>query len=284
MKAEDLDPAWFEKMLVSEKYKLLGKLAAGLAHDINNPIMIIQNYISLLIEDVNEAEKLQLDKDSDYIQDFEEIMNQCSELAKITKSLVQFSRHNTKKAHSYDLRTLLFNVLDLMQPVFAKHHILVSKEISEDIPSNLLFPDIIQQVFMNIMDNAIDSLNQKYGKNSSLLGQKKIQIGTKIVQKEQNSLSHPYLELSFYDNGVGIESMHIPNLFQPFFTTKTEKNPSDDIESARGSGMGLAFCKYLIEKNEGFIEVESKVQEFACFNVYLPISSDIHESNQEIVF
>lgn len=281
---KDLDPEWFEKILASEKWILLGKIASGLAHDINNPVMVIQNYISLLLDDISELGQVELKKNDQYSQDFEEILTQCKDLTKITRSLLHFSHINTQKAHKFDPVSLLENALHLLSPIFAKYKIEVNFHYSEDREKYPVILDEIQQVFMIILENAVESINRKQSENLYGDISKKIEISLELEKCDNKSEFESNIIIRIRDNGIGISPENMQLIFTPFYTTNLDKSEKEDAPNYNASGLGLAFAQYLIQKLHGSISVNSKLYEYASFEIKIPIQPKVGTHHQEIVF
>lgn len=276
------DEEIFQRMLDSEKFILLGKMASGVAHEINNPIMIIQNYISLIIEEINDHGSIKISPEDEYYGFVQEILAECQRISKITKNLLNFSRSGSKNPQKTDIETVLLNVLKLVQPLIVKEQIQLKININTKHSQCAVRSDQIQQVFVNLLDNSIFGLKKKYPRFVSNRKEKYIEItlSTKTIQQENEAKN--YVAVDFFDDGLGIEDMYHEKIFEPFFTTRKSKdNSSTGEQKARGLGLGLAYCQKVVQDHGGFIEFTSNYGEFARFTVNIPaFPIEISESNE----
>ena len=285
-KKEDID--YFQKMIDSEKFIILGKMASSIAHEINNPIMIIQNLVALIIDDIDNEGNVKCPPSSENYESLQEIINECRRISKITKSLQDFSRSSSKYNQEKELETVILNVVNFMHHLFVKNQVQV-KINAEAVQTNCLIKnDQIQQVFVNLLDNSLSSLNKKYGTKKTPRDKKFIDINfkNKTIGKGKNKVEYAVVEI--YDDGIGIAEKDKMHIFEPFFTTKKSKEDfSAQLEKNKGLGLGLSFSQVILEDHNGFIEFDSKVNEYARFSIYLPIFSnktDDQSNTEEIIF
>ncbi len=290
-KFSPIDSEIYQRMLDAEKFILLGKLASGIAHEINNPIMIIQNYISLMNEEINEEGKLVLTPESEYYSSLHEILLECRRISKITKNLLDFSRPGSKHPQQTDLESVLLQVLKLMQPIITKAQIQVKINTDTKNSQCAVRSDQIKQVLVNIIDNSIDSLRKKYPHFGSNRNQKFIEISISSQSIQHKGETQNYIVVEIYDDGLGIEEKFQQNIFEPFFTTKKSKEDLLDEQKYHGLGLGLAYCQKIIQDHGGFMAFESKPNEFARFTINIPAyllpksdSSEDKEKADTVVF
>ncbi len=282
-KSKEKKNDFYERMFDSEKFILLGKLASGVAHEINNPIMIIQNYISLILDDIHDEGEVKLSINTESYEFLQEILSECQRISKITKNLLEFSRSSSKKPHVHNVESILINTLKLLDPMIVKSQIHIKVDIQADQTKCIVKSNEIQQVFMNIIDNSIYSLRQKYRNLKNSPDKKLINILLKneaIPDKDKNMIN--YVVLDFYDDGIGISKKIEKHIFDPFFTTKKTKEIVPEHEKYQGLGLGLPYCQTILEDYQGFITFESKENEDALFHVYLPVhhSEEIDEDSE----
>ena len=257
------------QLLQAEKMASIGLLAAGVAHEINNPIAFInsnnytlghyhQQLFKLIDGYRQQLEKCgdenaglkQLEQEINYDflrQDLSQMIEESQEgldrIKKIVADLLFFSRSNTNKFELYDLRQGLESTLSIAWHQL-KNNTEIVREYS-DIPAIECISSQINQVFMNLLINASQSFVDK---------------GT-ITIRFKSSANSVIVEIE--DDGAGIEESHINKLFDPFFTTK---------EVGSGTGLGLSVSYGIIKKHQGEIKVSSELGKGTCFTVTLPIT------------
>jgi len=289
MGSNNKDEVYFRKMIDSEKFIILGKMSSSIAHEINNPVMIIQNLVALLIDEIDKEGKINCQPSSENYENLIEIINECKRISNITKSLQDFSRSSSKKHQEKELETVILNVVNFMQHLFVKNQVQVKINAEAVQTKCLIRNDQIQQVFVNLLDNSLFSLNKKFGTKKTPRKKKFIEITfkNKSIGKGKNKID--YVVVEFYDDGIGIPEKDRKHIFEPFFTTKKSKeNYFDELEKNKGLGLGLSFSQVILEDHNGFIEFDSKEDEYARFSIYLPIfsdkSKDQENAEEEIVF
>ena len=225
-----------KEIMKSERLAMVGQLAAGVAHEINNPLGSILIYSHLLIED--------LEKEDPRRGNIEKIVNQATRCKKIVKGLLDFSRQTEPEMKLSDINTIVKEVLSLVERQVMFHNIKVIKKLSPDLPTILLDKNQIQQVLMNIILNAVEAMD----------GQGKLTVETFSDEE--------YVKTKFTDTGCGISEENMKKLFQPFFTTK---------ETGHGTGLGLSISYGIIRKHNGKISVSSKIGKGSTFTIVLPV-------------
>ena len=261
------------QLVQSEKMASLGQLTAGVAHEINNPINFVSAGIDSLLINYNELnellalyKRLQLNGDnSQLLQEIEqlkeeldlgcllleipELLNSIKTGAKrtteIVKSLRNFARLDEENLKKANLEEGIESTLVILRNKF-KDRIKVEKQFC-GLPEMLCFPGQINQVFMNLINNAIQAMPDE-----GILS-----IGTQL---EQNTAI-----LTFSDTGVGMSPEVAGRIFEPFYTTK---------EVGEGTGLGLSIAYGIIEKHKGTIHVDSEVGKGTCFTIKLPLPTD----------
>ncbi|RKY56432.1 MAG: histidine kinase [Candidatus Neomarinimicrobiota bacterium] len=225
-----------QEIMKSERLAMVGQLAAGVAHEINNPLGSILIYSHLLLED--------LEKEDPRKGNLEKIVNQATRCKEIVKGLLDFSRQTEPEMKPSNINTVVTEVLSLVEKQAMFHNIKVIKKLSPDLPTILLDKNQIQQVLMNIILNAAEAMD----------GQGKLTVGT--------SSDEEYARIKFTDTGCGISEENMKKLFQPFFTTK---------ETGHGTGLGLSISYGIIRKHNGKISVSSEIGKGSTFTIILPI-------------
>jgi signal transduction histidine kinase/iron only hydrogenase large subunit-like protein len=230
-----------ESLIQAEKMSSLGQIAAGVAHEINNPLTGVLVYIKLLLKNIKEK-KIIWEALEERLKTMEKETERCS---RIIKNLLDFSRQTEPSPRPCNLNKKIENALTILIHQAELSNVEIIKEYEENLPFAYADPDQIQQVFVNIILNAIQAMPQGG----------KLKIKTKYSKKEDR------LIVSFTDTGVGISKENMKKLFTPFFTTK---------EKGKGVGLGLAVCYGIIQRHNGTIEVESEEGKGTTFTVKLP--------------
>ncbi len=225
-------------MLRADKLASLGKLSAGLAHEINNPLGMILGYTQLLLR----YEKPETQRYSD-LKIIEKHVRNCKA---IVEDLLNFARSTETKKIESNINELLRDVLKVMEHQFEMNGIEIAADLSEGLPEMTIDPEKIKQVFMNILMNAKDAIN----------GTGRIRIKSDLDAKDNTVI------ITFTDTGCGILRDNLPHIFDPFFTTKP---------TGKGTGLGLSVSYGIIQDHGGNIEVESKVGEGTTFIITLPV-------------
>lgn len=229
-------------LIQTEKLASLGKLAAGVAHEINNPLGGILIYSHLLLEDT--------DRDSPYYQNLEKIVKETTRCKDIVKGLLEFARPKEPEATSTNINELLDKSLSLIESQSLFQNIRVEKQYAPDLPLIVADSSQLQQVFMNIILNAADAIQ----------GEGELKLRTSLGADGR------YISIDFSDTGPGIKQEDKKKIFDPFFTTK---------EVGQGTGLGLAISYSIIRKHQGTIKVQSAPGKGATFSVRLPVSGEI---------
>jgi two-component system NtrC family sensor kinase len=234
-------------LIQQEKLASLGKLAAGIAHEINNPLGGILIYSHLLLEEA--------DKGGPEQENLKKIVKETTRCKDIVKSLLQFARPRDPEMIQTDVNEILENSLSIMERQALFQNIELKKKYSNDLPKIVADSTQLQQVFMNIILNGAEAMD----------GNGKFTIKTSLGRDKKN------IHIEFNDTGHGINEEDKKRLFEPFFTTK---------EVGKGTGLGLAISYSIIQKHKGTIKVKSEVGKGSTFTVVIPIKREIeHDEN-----
>ncbi len=222
----------------SERLASLGMLAAGVAHEINNPLGGIFALTGLTLED--------LPPDDPNRENLEEVLKQTQRCRDIVRGLLEFARHPEGNAAAVDLERVVESTLSLLGNQAAFLNVTVEREYAPDLPPVLADPSELQQVFMNIFVNAAQAMQER---------------GTlRIVTR----LGGAAVEAAVSDTGCGIPHDRIGQIFDPFFTTKA---------SGQGTGLGLSIAYGIVTSYGGTISVESEPGRGTTFTVRLPVAN-----------
>ncbi len=224
------------QMFRSEKLASLGKLAAGVAHEINNPLTGILTNSSLLLED--------LAADDPRREDVEVMVNETIRCREIVKRLLDFAKQSKPQKKLTDINSLIENIILLVRNQASFRNIRIDKDLAADIPGIQADADQVQQVFINIVLNAAEAMTK----------------GGMLTITSRISRSKDFIEIIFKDSGPGIPEAMREKIFDPFFTTKEH-----------GTGLGLSISYGIIEQHGGTISVDSTPGEGSVFTIELPI-------------
>ncbi|MBW2039735.1 MAG: PAS domain S-box protein [Deltaproteobacteria bacterium] len=226
------------QLLQSEKLRSLGEMAAGVAHEVNNPLGGILIYASLLMED--------LSPDDPKREDLGKIVQEATRCKEIIKSLLEFSRQSSPKMELTDVNRAITNGLLFLENQATFHNIEIKKELDPFLPPIWGNAGQLKQVFMNIMVNAADAMH----------GRGTLSIKTFFSEDRDNVI------IEFTDTGEGIPEDILPRIFDPFFTTK---------DLSKGTGLGLSMSYGIVEEHKGRIEVDTEMGRGTTFRVVLPV-------------
>ncbi len=238
-----------DQLIRAGKMAAIGELAAGVAHEINNPLTGVLTFSSLMLKKIDESHP--------WKKDLENIVQQTTRCRNIVRGLLDFARQRKPDKKQWDIHTLIEQTLTLVEKQAPFQNIKIKKEFAPALPMLFVDGDQIQQVFMNILLNAADAMAEKGG--------------TLTIE---TGLRDGMAAVSFTDTGCGIPKDYQTKLFDPFFTTK---------QTGKGTGLGLAISYGIVQSHNGDIEVESEVGKGSTFRVKLPIESqkDVFSSHKQ---
>jgi nitrogen-specific signal transduction histidine kinase/ActR/RegA family two-component response regulator len=236
------------KSLHQSKLATIGQLAAGVGHEINNPLAIISGQIVLaqqMLKDLGISQDHILER-------FRKIDNSVSRIANIVKGLRTFARSDDEQITIFNVHEPILETFDLFKDMYQKEGVVL--KINNSAPAAYLTGNRgrFQQVLINLISNAKDASEGKQDRH--------IEIHTSI-EKE-------VLVLKIKDNGCGVEPELQEKIFEPFFTTK---------ETSKGTGIGLSLVSTIIKELRGKVELESRIGEGSVFSVTLPVQLTIKQ-------
>jgi len=225
----------------------LGELAAGVAHEINNPINSIINYAQILINRGNkQAKEIKIPKG---------IIKEGERIEKIVKNLLSFARERKEKKSSVYIQDILSESMDFTQSMLRKDKIKLKWDIPAHLPGITANAQQIQQVFLNIISNARYALNHKYIEADK---DKLLEIKSEMIDRD----GAKKIRTTFYDKGTGIPLNILDRICDPFFSTK----PPD-----KGAGLGLSISHGIIKDHEGKLWLESVEGKYTKVIIELPV-------------
>lgn len=224
------------KLVQAEKMAAIGRLAASLAHEINNPLQGIHNSLHLSLH-----EGLGQQRRKEYLS---MAQSEVERLIEIVQRMLDFYRPSRGQVKPADLNRVVQKVLALAHKRFQHSGIRVHTDLTPDLPKIALVPDQISQVLLNLVINAVEALPS----------------GGDLWLRSEVSNGGEEVLLSVRDNGLGIPAEQMTHIFEPFYTTKSE-----------GTGLGLAISYGIVERHGGTIEVSSQPDQGTTFVVRLPV-------------
>jgi two-component system NtrC family sensor kinase len=253
-KADTKSEAMNKQVVESGKLATIGELAAGIAHEINNPVAIMveeAGWIGDLLEeeDLKECENL-----DEFTRALEQINTQGRRCKEITHKLLSFARKTDTTINDVQVNEVIKEMVSLTDKMAMYNNVTIETDLHGGIPYIRISPSELQQVILNLINNAIDAMDKTGGK---------IKIVTKISAIEKNNLV-----ITMEDNGPGIPKDNLGRIFDPFFTTKAV---------GKGTGLGLSICYGIIQKMSGKIDVHSQVGVGTKFRIWIPFQEEINE-------
>ena len=236
-----------EKLIHKDKMASLGKLSASVVHEINNPIAGILNLILLIKRIIGETPvgKKELVEFSRYLDLME---NETRRTSRIVSYLLAFSRQNKMELKPLNLNNLIEHTLFLNSNLLKINNVKVQYRLDKHLPEIVGSEDQLQQVIMNLVSNAVESVESK--------GKGVLTIATKYFPKTRRVIAN------FQDTGVGIPQENFTMIFEPFFTTKKQ---------GKGVGLGLSLTYGIVQDHGGVIHVDSKIGKGTVFKIDLPL-------------
>ncbi len=233
-----------------ERLASLGILASGIAHEIKNPLAGIKSLSQTCKEEFDEG-----DSRLEYLS---RIINQVNRLDELLKAIVAFARPKPPDRKFYDIKKVIHEVVNLINKKLNTHNIEYIEDIDDNLPIVVIDPQQIQQVFLNLILNAIDAVSNN---GSITVSAKPVRFSTpKLIKKSDKWIKQDsFVQINITDTGKGIPKQQLESIFDPFFTTKSD-----------GLGMGLSIVYRIIEDHHGDIDVNSELNRGTTFTITLP--------------
>lgn len=234
------------QVMQSEKLAAIGQLAAGVMHEINNPLATISACVAAITGRLDQASGVERPSVEEYLELIDKEVDRCT---RIVDGLLDFSRPKGKTKGRVVLNALVDETLFLM-----KHHqrfkrLTVARELDVTLPATRGNAEQLTQVLMALMLNAVDAMDDR--------GKLTVRTGTNPSRADE-------VVVEIEDNGIGIPRADQSKIFEPFYTTKPP---------GRGTGLGLSICYGIVEDHQGRIEVESQPGRGTTFRVFLPVEA-----------
>lgn len=232
------------QLLQRDKMAALGKMAAGIAHEINNPLAVIGEKAGWMRDLLDDAAFQDNPVRAELLASVDKIENHVERARKITHRMLGFARRMEPRLDDVDVNRVLGETVELLQNHARVNDIRIELDLADDLPIIASDQSQLQQVFLNLLNNAIDAI----GKDGVIA----------CATRRQDS----EIRVTVTDNGPGIAPEHLPRIFDPFFTTK---------EPGRGTGLGLAISFQIIEKMGGRLLLENAAPRGTLATVILPV-------------
>jgi two-component system NtrC family sensor kinase len=243
-----------EQLIHAGRLAEIGEMAAGFAHEINNPLQIIKSeyaLVEMILTELTQKGQLTQSEDLTELEDsIDQIKHQVDRCADITQAILQFGRKGEPVTQNIDLRGFVPDVVGMVTRKASVHGIAIEQQIAPDIPAVHGDPRHLQQVLVNLLNNAIDATIERHGASG----------GELRIESASSSENH-HVEITVCDNGSGISAENLKKLFTPFFTTKPV---------GKGTGLGLSVCYGIIQKMGGNMAVASQEGVGTTFTIRLP--------------
>jgi two-component system NtrC family sensor kinase len=236
-----------DHLVQSARLAAVGELAAGVAHELNNPLTTVTGFVELVLDEVPE--------DGPQREDLELVLREARRAREVVRRLLDFSRPGEGFRVPTDLNDLITDVIALVRHLAHTGGVEIHNDFGSDLPEVRVDRNQIKQVLLNLVHNALQSMPQGG----------RLQLVTRKDSREENE----YVTIMVKDTGQGIPSDLIGRIFEPFFTTR---------QPGKGTGLGLSVSYGIVNDHGGFIDVESKIGEGSCFTVWLP-----HYGNRNII-
>jgi len=232
----------------------LGQMAAGFAHEINNPLQIMKSdraLIEMIVSDLKERGDLKAADVKDLEETLTQLRVQIERCAKITQAILEFGRKNEPVQEDVDVGDFVSHVTSMIGEKAAVQGIQMKKVIAVQTPLVRVDPSHLQQVLLNLLNNAMDAITERHGCEG---GELSVEVGPDTNAR---------VKIAVKDNGAGISSENLKKIFAPFYTTKP---------SGKGTGLGLYVCYGIVESMAGTMGVESQRGLGTTFTISLPAS------------
>ncbi len=246
-----------QELFRSQKMESVGRLAGGVAHDLNNFLTTIVGY--------SELGMMKLETTQPLYKDLEEILRASDRAAKLTRQLLAFSRRQITEPEVINFNDVLGEMGKMLRHLIGED-IDLETSLAENLRSVKVDPGQIEQVIANLAINAKDAMPNG-GKLT--LETANVRLDGEFVSEDVVVAPGDYVKLSVNDTGVGIAKEDKEHIFEPFYTTKKE---------GKGTGLGLATCYGIVKQNGGYIWADSKINKGTTFKIYFPCVEEISKA------
>ena len=244
-----------EQLIRAGRLAELGEMAAGFAHEINNPLQIMkseQSLVQTILSDLKEKGRIEESEDLAELEDsVRQIKIQTDRCAEITQAILRFGRHGESTAKDVSIQEFIPEVIAMIEKKASVHGIRINQKMARDVSPIHVDSAQLQQVVLNLFNNAIDAIIDKHGVEGG-------EISVEVAQSDNGNV-----KITVQENGCGISSKNLSKVFSPFFTTKPV---------GKGTGLGLSICYGIIGNMGGVMEVNSEQGVGTAMTILLPAS------------
>jgi signal transduction histidine kinase len=228
------------RLIQAAKLAAVGEMAAGIAHELNNPLTTVTGFSELILEELPDV--------SAYREDLEMVLREARRASDVVRRLLDFSRQGEQiRAHA-DLNGVVTDVLALTRHLIQTNRVELKVELDESLPWVSIDHNQMKQVLLNLIHNALHAMPSGG----------ELRVSTYAVNREERN----WVVMSIKDNGIGISVTDQSRIFEPFFTTKGGRG---------GTGLGLSVTYGIVTDHGGMIEMSSELTKGSTFAVWLPI-------------
>jgi signal transduction histidine kinase len=231
------------RLILSARLAAVGEMAAGVAHELNNPLTTVTGFVELVLDE--------MPPDSPNHPDLELVLREAQRAKGVVRRMLDFSRPVESQRVRTDLNELISDVLALVHHLVRTHGVEIQIELWDGLPKITVDPNQIKQVLLNLVHNALQAMPA-----GGILS-----LRTAPVERE----GMKWVTVSVRDTGEGITPENLKRIFEPFFTTRP---------TGGGTGLGLSISYGIITDHGGFIDVDTQVGQGSCFTIYLPLDSN----------
>jgi signal transduction histidine kinase len=234
------------RLMDAERLTTLGQVVVNIAHEIGSPLGAISGHIQLM--------KTEPGLSPEITKRLDIVDQQINRVVNIIEQMLNSVREKTPESQPVDIKNILDSVLYLVSPLLSSQHIRLQVHMQEGLPKIMMTDESLQQVVLNLINNAIDAMPQGG----------ELHISTELIAGKDD-FQKDMVQIQIRDQGMGIKPGDINQIFKPFFTTKP---------SGEGTGMGLALCKDIVEKYHGKITCQSQLGQGTVFRILFPVQAD----------
>lgn len=244
-----------ERMRRSDRLATLGMIAAGIAHEVKNPLVGIRGAAQLMKSELSSEDEAGSAKGRSLIEYLDVILKEADRLNKVLEGILDFTRVKPREMKAFNIHSILDRALLLNEESARQSGVVLARLYDPSLPDVIGSQDQLIQVFLNIIKNAVEVMP----------GGGKLTVTTRMsdmfTSVQADGKKHRLMVVKVTDTGPGIKQEHLQDIFTPFFTTKD-----------RGVGLGLALSYQIVQEHLGTIRVESQENEGTTFSVYLPLA------------
>jgi two-component system nitrogen regulation sensor histidine kinase GlnL len=244
-----------ERMRRSDRLATLGMIAAGIAHEVKNPLVGIRGAAQLMKSELGSEAGVEPVAGKSLIEYLEVILKEADRLNSVLEGILDFTRLKPREIKAYNIHSILDRILLLHEENARQSGVVLTRLYDPSLPDIIGNEDQLIQVFLNIIKNAIEAMPA--GGKLTLV----TRISDLFTSVQADGKKHRLMVIKVSDTGPGIKPEHSADIFTPFFTTKD-----------KGVGLGLALSYQIVQEHLGTIRVESQENEGTTFSVYLPLA------------